>query len=103
MDRDEALRLLGGGSQGVREWNRRRAAVEEIPHLSDLSESDLAGADLCRAEILGDGPRGRGEPPPLPTMQVVAIDLCPLPPHARERGGGWCRVGEIWNVQILVS
>jgi hypothetical protein len=37
MDNDEALRLLKGGEEGVREWNRRRAAVEEIP--------DFAGAN----------------------------------------------------------
>lgn len=33
MDRDEALRLLEGGPEGVAEWNRRREAGEEIPDL----------------------------------------------------------------------
>ena len=33
MDRNEALRLLKGGSEGVAEWNRRRKAGEEIPDL----------------------------------------------------------------------
>jgi hypothetical protein len=35
MDRNEALRLLKGGEAGVREWNRRREAGEEIPNLRD--------------------------------------------------------------------
>ena len=38
MDRDEALRLLKGGPEGVAEWNRRRKAGEGI---SDLRKADL--------------------------------------------------------------
>ena len=74
MDRDKALRLLNGGEEDVREWNRRRAARrsalvyglgrraadEEIPHLSranlsgaNLSEADLSRADLSRADLSG--------------------------------------------------
>ncbi len=33
MDRDEALRLLRGGPEGIDEWNRRREADAEIPDL----------------------------------------------------------------------
>ena len=48
MDRDEALRLLKGGSDGVAEWNQRREAGEEIP---DLRVADLEGANLTRANL----------------------------------------------------
>ena len=50
MDRNEALRLLKGGSEGVAEWNRRRKAGEEIP---PLREADLRGAHLIRADLRG--------------------------------------------------
>jgi hypothetical protein len=50
MDRDEALRLLKGGSEGVAEWNRRRKVGEEIP---PLREADLRGANLIRADLRG--------------------------------------------------
>jgi len=33
MDLDEALKLLRGGEDGVKEWNRRRDEGEEIPDL----------------------------------------------------------------------
>jgi hypothetical protein len=74
MDRDEAIRLLKGGPDGVREWNERRERGEEIPHLfgadlrgavlseadlrkahlngADLSGADLSGADLRKAHLL---------------------------------------------------
>jgi hypothetical protein len=49
VDRDEALRLLRGGEDGVREWNQRRRQGEEIP---DLLRADLRGAkDLTQAQI----------------------------------------------------
>ena len=53
MDRNEALRLLKGGSEGVAEWNRWRKAGDEIPDLSraDLREADLSGANLSRANL----------------------------------------------------
>ncbi len=41
MNRDEALKLLNGGADGIKEWNRRREAGEEIPELRD---ADLSGA-----------------------------------------------------------
>jgi hypothetical protein len=55
MDRDEALRLLRGGEEGVREWNRRRRAGEAIPDLTgaDLHGADLHGADLTEASLDG--------------------------------------------------
>lgn len=60
MDRDEALRLLRGGPEGVAKWNRRRAADEEIPDLTEadlhgahLHGADLGGADLSRADLRG--------------------------------------------------
>jgi len=53
MDRDEALKLLLGGPEGVKEWNRRREAGEEIPDLSraNLSRANLIGANLSRADL----------------------------------------------------
>ena len=53
MDRDEALRLLKGGEDGVHEWNQRRERGEEIPDLrgADLVEAHLSGADLVGAHL----------------------------------------------------
>ena len=48
LDRDEALKLLKGGEEGIREWNQRRASGVEIP---DLSSANLHGADLCDANL----------------------------------------------------
>ena len=48
MDRDEALKLLRGGEEGIREWNQRRDSGVVIP---DLSSADLHGADLCDANL----------------------------------------------------
>jgi uncharacterized protein YjbI with pentapeptide repeats len=48
MDRDEALKLLRGGPEGVAEWNRLRVSGEEIP---DLAEANLIGADLSKANL----------------------------------------------------
>ena len=60
MDRDEALKLLKGGVEGIREWNQRRRADEAIPHLlgadllgADLSVANLSGADLSNANLFG--------------------------------------------------
>jgi len=70
MDQDEALRLLRGGREGIREWNRRRKDGEEVPDLSgvdlngaalagamlagvQLSNADLHGADLNNADLRG--------------------------------------------------
>ncbi len=60
MDRTEALRLLRGGSRGIEEWNRRKAAGEVT---FDLPKADLAGADLRGADLTGldmDGSNFRG-------------------------------------------
>jgi len=48
LDRDEALKLLKGGEEGIREWNQRRVSGVEIP---DLSSADLHGDDLCDANL----------------------------------------------------
>ena len=66
MDRDEALRLLKGGPEGVAKWNRhRRVAGEGIPdlrganlfeanlNLADLRGDDLGGATLIGATLIG--------------------------------------------------
>jgi hypothetical protein len=70
MDRDEALKLLMGGPEGISEWRRRRANNEDIPSLdstdlrgadlrkayvswANLSGADLSGADLSWAELRG--------------------------------------------------
>ena len=63
MHRDEALKLLKGGIEGIREWNQRRRADEAIPDLiganlsyanlsyANLSYADLSGADLSNADL----------------------------------------------------
>jgi dihydroxyacetone kinase DhaKLM complex PTS-EIIA-like component DhaM len=43
MDRDEALKLLLGGTQGVRTWNEQDSTKDEIPNLGG---ANLAGANL---------------------------------------------------------
>jgi Pentapeptide repeats (8 copies) len=48
MDRDNAIKLLKGGREGLAEWIRRRVVGEPLP---DLSEADLAGAGLCGAKL----------------------------------------------------
>ncbi|MBN2560811.1 MAG: toll/interleukin-1 receptor domain-containing protein [Phycisphaerae bacterium] len=55
MDRDEALKLLRGGPEGVAEWNRLLEGGEEIPDLEDafLINSDLRAADLRGAFLVG--------------------------------------------------
>jgi uncharacterized protein YjbI with pentapeptide repeats len=55
MDRDEALRLLQGGKDGVSELNLRRAVGEPIHDLSEalLSRADLSGAPLSGADLRG--------------------------------------------------
>jgi len=49
MDRDEALKLLKGGPEGVAEWNRLLEAKESIPELdgADLRGASLNEVDLC--------------------------------------------------------
>ena len=34
MTRDEAIKLLRGGKEGIKEWNRRRDAFGTTPDLS---------------------------------------------------------------------
>jgi uncharacterized protein YjbI with pentapeptide repeats len=60
MDRDEAIRLLKGGEEGIAEWNRRREEGEEIPLLvefdvrqADLGRANLRWANLSRANLWG--------------------------------------------------
>jgi hypothetical protein len=55
MDRDEALKLLQGGPDGVAEWNRRRSAGESIPDLCNVSlaKSSLRGARLDEVNLNG--------------------------------------------------
>ncbi|UCE59881.1 MAG: toll/interleukin-1 receptor domain-containing protein [Phycisphaerales bacterium] len=49
MDRDEALKLLRGGKEGIAEWNLRRS--EENEKLPDLIGADFRHADLRRANL----------------------------------------------------
>ncbi len=60
MDRDEALKLLKGGPEGIAEWNRRREGREEIPNLSraNLRDANLSGANLSGADLIGADLRG---------------------------------------------
>jgi TIR domain/Pentapeptide repeats (8 copies) len=54
MDRDEALKFLKGGREGVREWNRiREAGVDSALDLPSLNGADLTGADLGEANLFG--------------------------------------------------
>lgn len=55
MDREEALKLLKGGPEGVKEWNKQWGGGEEIPSLEhvDLRLADLSGADLSIANLRG--------------------------------------------------
>jgi uncharacterized protein YjbI with pentapeptide repeats len=46
VDRDEALKLLRGGPEGVEEWNRRRSASDVF---GDLAGIDLSGAHVNKA------------------------------------------------------
>jgi hypothetical protein len=57
MDRDEAIRLLRGGPEGIKEWNQRGG--QEVVERFDLSEANLEGASLseCFASA------GNGETP----------------------------------------
>lgn len=60
MDRDEASRLLRGGSRGIGEWNRRRRDRETVPNLKkcDLSRADLRGVDLSGTNLRRTDLRG---------------------------------------------
>src|SRR2546423_1096997 len=51
MDRDEALEMLRGGLEGIREWNRRRANGQRIPDLTVLKSADLSHSNLARAHL----------------------------------------------------
>ena len=53
MDREEAIRLLRGGRDGMKEWNRRRESGEIIPSLNaaDLSYTDLCWVNLSAADL----------------------------------------------------
>ena len=60
MDREEALRLLRGGAEGIAEWNHRCKAGDDIPNLSecslvgvDLSDANLRNALLMFADVRG--------------------------------------------------
>jgi uncharacterized protein YjbI with pentapeptide repeats len=58
VDRDEALKLLKGGAEGVAEWNRRRVLGEQIhdfigANLAEVSllEANLGSVKLNRAKL----------------------------------------------------
>ena len=60
MTRDEAIKLLTSGPDGIKEWNQRRAGEEGIPNLTyadlrdaNLSGADLRGANLTYADLIG--------------------------------------------------
>jgi len=60
MDRDEALNLLKGGRDSIKEWNRRREFGEVIPDLSGagLKDADLGGVNLDDVILVGSDLRG---------------------------------------------
>ena len=55
MDRDEALKLLRGGAEGVKRWNAWRAGVglKMVPSLgaADLRDTDLGAANLWAVNL----------------------------------------------------
>ena len=53
MDRDETLKLLRGGPEGITEWNRRREEGDATLYLryGNLSGANLHGADLSDANL----------------------------------------------------
>ena len=61
MTTDEALKLLRGGEDGIREWNMRRENGEGIPRLElvDFSLANLRGADLRGANLIQARGRSR--------------------------------------------
>lgn len=78
MHRDEALKLLRGGEEGVREWNRLAAAGESVPDLrsaflinADLRSADLRGACLIGANLSQADLRGAN----LAGAQLIGVDL----------------------------
>lgn len=54
MDRDEAIRLLTGGEEGIKQWNDLRDSGTAIPSLAnaDLSGADLTGVNLTDADLI---------------------------------------------------
>ncbi len=62
MDREEALKLLMAGSEGVEEWNRRRLGCEEVPGLedADFNDVDISGANLIVVKLNGADLRKAG-------------------------------------------
>ena len=50
MNRDEAMRLLRGGPEGIEEWNRRVAEGEDV---ADLKNAFLINADLREVDLRG--------------------------------------------------
>lgn len=55
MDREEVLKLLKSGPDGIKEWNRRRKRGDMIPHLfeADLSKTDLSCVHLGDIDLTG--------------------------------------------------
>lgn len=85
MDRDEAITLLRGGEEGVREWNQKLREGQELPVLdnafflnSDLRGVDLRGTCLINASFIRTDLRGAD----LTDAQLVGADLR----HADLRG-----------------
>ena len=50
MDRDEAIALLRGGPNGIKEWGQRRRSGEQAPSLNHV---ELSRANLDKAELGG--------------------------------------------------
>ena len=64
MDRDEALKLLKGGWQGIGEWNRRRSEGETIPHLDKTVSvliSDKTVSRTRQCQFLSELRRAAGQ------------------------------------------
>jgi len=57
MDREEALKLLCGGKEGIVAWNEYRRRGGEIPCLNDIHTvyyADLTGDDLIEPRFNTD-------------------------------------------------
>ena len=89
MERDEAIKLLRAGAEGIRDWNRLRFRSA----LPDLSSVNLSGADLSDAKLYYIDLRGANlsraylSPVDLTGANLRGASLC----GSNLSGAGLCR------------
>jgi len=71
MDRDEAIKLLQGGPEGIAEWNQPRQAGDIIPDLSKWKDHDSFEAAFARllSDLKAEKPSGADAPTPRPSRR----------------------------------